>query len=97
MSVTVLSDERPVARKDHHCNACEGTIPEGDRYHRQHIVNDYLYVYKSHALCDAAYWIAFRELDLIDCEEESVEPDEVRAVVLRFFQFLATPNIGVET
>ena len=54
MTVTILRDERPVARKDHGCNECGGRIGAGDRYRRQSNVDGGdIWTYKAHALCFA--------------------------------------------
>jgi hypothetical protein len=90
VSVTVLADERPVARKHHSCNACGGTIAPGDRYRRQRNKGDDIYVWRCHALCDAAYWIAHEEAEC--CEDEGPDWFEVRSVVLRFFEALTSQH-----
>lgn len=38
--ITVLKDSRPVARKEHRCLLCNGTINKGQRYYRQTCVYD---------------------------------------------------------
>ena len=35
MSVVVIADETPVARKEHQCSQCSRMIQPGEKYHRQ--------------------------------------------------------------
>lgn len=92
MSVVLLADEWPTARKEHRCGVCLGTIGAGDRYRRQRLVDDDPYVFKAHALCDAAYWKAQRESGLFD--DEFLEWSEVRPLVEQFFAAIAAPGTG---
>lgn len=89
----VLGDTWPVALKPHTCDICCGVIAPGDRYHRQrNIWEGEPCVFKAHGLCDAAYWIKFREQDLY--YDETVEFDEIRPLLLRFFALLTHPYKG---
>ena len=80
---TVLSEDKPRARREHRCSSCEGTISSGEVYIRQVCVYDNLYVWKTHLLCDAIYWRLWREQDLY--EDEQVEPSEIRDSLVEFF------------
>lgn len=84
--MTVLEDVKPVARKQHRCDVCDGVIGEGDRYHRQRGVwEGEPYTHKAHLLCRAAYVLAMRDLERRADWDEYAEPDEVRPYVERFF------------
>lgn len=84
--MTVLENATPVARKQHLCDVCLGVIGEGDRYHRQRgIWDEGPYTHKAHALCNAAYWLAMRDLGYDARWEEYAEWSEVRPYVERFF------------
>lgn len=90
MSVTVLSSDWHVARKPHWCDACLGVIAPGDRYLRQRCIGDDPYTFKSHALCDAAYWHAYREMELWD--DDSPDPfEDIRPRVAVAFSFAFWP------
>ncbi len=83
---TVLSEDRPRARREHHCNACGGVIPVGEIYLRQVSADHGINVWKSHLLCDAIYWRLWREQDLY--EDEQVEPSEIRDAIEEVFRGL---------
>ena len=84
MSATLLADEWPVARKEHTCHACFGTIGKGDTYRRQRLVWDgQPGVYKAHRLCDGLYWKMHREAGLWD--DEGVDEGELRAELALIF------------
>jgi ABC-type dipeptide/oligopeptide/nickel transport system ATPase component len=94
MSVTVLGDERPTARKTHRCDVCRGVIAPGDTYTRQRNVADgECYTFKAHALCDAAYWKAHRDCGLWD-DDMPDWGDSVAPLVLAFFAALAEMRRG---
>lgn len=94
MSVTMLADDWPVARVEHRCSLCGGVIAPGDRYRRQRYVDDDPYTLKTHGLCDAAYWVAYREFDYWD--DEPVDQGEVELVMMRFFAALAGAVPGAD-
>lgn len=90
MSVQVLAEERPVARKEHDCYVCLGTIGAGDQYLRQRNVGDEgPYVFKAHALCWALSLFIAHEEDYWTDDGEWPEPMEVRAGITRWFAALA--------
>ena len=75
----VLEDIHPVARKEHQCNICWGTIAVGDRYHRQRNIWDgEANTFKAHELCSAAWTKAHHDLELWDDEtpdwDEDIKP-----------------------
>lgn len=80
---TLLADEWPVARIEHRCGVCLGVIGRGDRYRRQRLVDDEPYTFKTHGLCDVAYWRSFRESGLTD--DDVLEWSEVEPFVAAFF------------
>ena len=60
----VLSSTTPKARKDHQCNYCEETIPEGQIYHNHICVQDSIYQWKTHVNCQKLsneFWRSFPE------------------------------------
>jgi hypothetical protein len=84
VTVTILSDEHPTARKTHQCDICGGVIGIGDRYHRQRgIFDGDPYTSKGHHLCVKANGRVRRDLDLV--LDESPDPDEVMPLVRQFF------------
>lgn len=85
MAVTVLDDVWPVARKEHRCDVCMGVIAAGDRYRRQRNVDDDVYTFKAHALCDAAYWVAYKEAGCWD-DEGPDWSDYIKPAIERFFK-----------
>ena len=88
MSVLVLEETAPLARKPHFCGVCFGTIGVGDHYLRQRNVgDDGAYTFKSHNLCWAAWRKAHRDGDLYD--DEAPDEDEVRDLVRLFFTNMA--------
>lgn len=89
MSVTILADEWLVARKEHTCDACLGVIAAGDRYRRQRNVDDHVFTFKCHALCDAIWWHLYYEHGLFD--DEALDPsDDIRPALQQFFDTLAS-------
>ena len=89
MSVLVLDEVRPVARKDHTCEVCWGTIGKGDRYLRQRNVgDDGAYTFKAHGLCWAAWCKAHRDGEMYD-DEAPDNQDEVVPLVRSFFAAFA--------
>ena len=95
MSVHVLDEARPVARKAHGCQVCLGTIGAGDQYMRQRNVgDDGPYVFKAHALCwSLSLFIAEAE-DYWTDDGEWPEPMEVREGLVRWFAVLAPVGGG---
>ena len=92
MSGTVLAEERPVARKAHHCDVCLGTIGAGDRYLRQRNVgDDGPYVFKAHALCWSLSLFIAERLDYWTDDGEWPEPMEVREGIAAWFATIAGP------
>ena len=89
MSVLVLGETRPVARKEHTCEVCWGTIGAGDTYLRQRNVgDDGPYVFKGHALCWSLSLAIAREAGMWTDEGEWPEPSEVREALVRWFDWL---------
>ncbi len=85
----LLADDWHIARKAHQCDVCFGTIAEGDRYRRQRMIYDGdPGVFKAHALCDAVYWVAWRELELFDDEQPDFH-DDIKPRLLRFFALVS--------
>ena len=83
----MLADDRPVARKEHRCDICWGRVPAGAAYVRQrNICDGEPYVFKAHTLCWVVSCRMHRELGLFD--DEWPDEDEVRAEVLRCFDWL---------
>lgn len=75
----VLETVRPVARKEHFCETCLGTIGAGDKYVRQrNIGDDGPYVFKSHQLCWVVSLHQAREAGMWTDDGEWPEPSEVR-------------------
>jgi hypothetical protein len=84
--VVVLDESRPVARKEHTCEVCWGTIGAGDTYLRQrNIGDDGPYVFKAHRLCWALSLRIAREQELWTDEGEWPEPYEVRSALADLF------------
>lgn len=76
MSITVLAEERPIARKEHRCGGCGSTIGVGDRYLRQRNAYDgSVYTSKSHALCAEIGWRIARDYGLGD--DEPIDTDSI--------------------
>lgn len=86
----VLETVHPVARKDHRCDICLGTIGTGDRYLRQRGINDDPYVFKAHNLCWRAWRKAHRDAGYFD-DEAPDHDEEVLPLVRAFFAALARP------
>lgn len=85
---TLLAEHRPVARKDHRCNDCEGVIVTGTEYLRQTCAYDgHLCTYKEHPWCQSVYWMLHREAGLY--EDEAVDPESVREVFAVLFAWMA--------
>ena len=80
--VTVLKDSHPVARKEHRCLLCNGTINKGQRYYRQTCVYDAApYDCIDH---DECYEVAM-ELDMdTDCDDEGLTDEIFREVIDEF-------------
>ena len=92
----VLDDVWYTAHKNHQCDVCLGTIATGDRYHRQRLIwEGDPGVFKAHALCDAAYWRAWKNLDLFEDECPDFA-DEVKPLLLRFFALMSVAGEGTE-
>lgn len=90
--MTLLEDVWHVARKDHQCNVCWGTIGEGDRYLRQRSIYDgEPQTFKAHALCDAAYWQAHRTLGLYGDDAPDWQ-EEIRPLVEGFLAHLGSAS-----
>lgn len=50
--ITVLSENNPIARKEHRCSFCGGVINIGEKYHSSGCVYDNrCYTWKSHMSC----------------------------------------------
>lgn len=89
MSIVVLSDETPVARKTHTCSCCNGTIGVGDTYCRQRIIGDDPYTHKAHQICHQLVLWAFKHNDWWDDGEGLwVEPYAMRELVEGWFTLL---------
>jgi hypothetical protein len=76
--MTLLHDERPVARKAHRCGFCGERIEPGTRYHRQDIADDgRRYAWKAHLGCDA---LTEAYAETADCYEleDGIDPESVR-------------------
>lgn len=90
MSVRVIDETSPKARKDHLCEVCLGTIGAGDTYMRQRNVgDDGPYVFKAHRLCWSLSLSIAREAGMWTDEGEWPEPDEVRQALMACFAGLA--------
>lgn len=85
---TLIAEHRPVALKAHRCGDCEGVIASGTEYLRQTCVYDgRLYTHKEHPWCHSAYWMLHRDAGL--CEDDLVDPDELRELFLALFVWMA--------
>ena len=72
----LLDDKWFTARKQHSCDVCFEPITVGERYRRQRVIYEGdPGVFKVHALCDEAYWIAYRELGLMGDETPDFQED----------------------
>lgn len=90
MSVQVLDETTPKARKSHFCEVCLGTIGEGDTYVRQRNVgDDGPYVFKAHRLCWRLSIAIAREAGMWTDEGEWPEPSEVREALVWSFDWVA--------
>lgn len=91
MSVIVLDEATPIARKEHVCEVCWGTIGVGDTYLRQRNVgDDGAYTFKGHRLCWALSLRIAEEAGMWTDEGEWPEPDEVRHALAAFFASLSS-------
>lgn len=74
MSVTVLRETTPIAKKDHICMLCGCSIPKGQKYRCQTNVYDSVpYLFKCHQECHEVA----RELDMyFDCEYDEGLTDD---------------------
>lgn len=88
MAVLVLDDKWLTARKEHRCDVCQGVIGTGDRYRRQRNKYDDIYTFKAHALCDAAYWIRYRETGAWEEDQMDWTEDDIGGLVLGFFAWM---------
>lgn len=80
----LIDDRWVVARKDHHCNGCGGTISKGTSYLRQRVVDGRdIWTYKAHELCAAIEWRIQRDYHL-DCTD-SIDDHEVREQITAIF------------
>lgn len=80
MGVTVLRDDRPVARKRHTCQGCMKPIEPGTRYVRQANVYDgTAYTWKAHVLCFEVEMDLRREYWMED--DDAIDPDELLAEI----------------
>ena len=80
--ITVLKVSHPVARKEHRCLLCNGTINKGQRYYRQTCVYDAApYDWIEH---DECHEVA-RELYMYrDCDDEGLTDEIFRADIDEF-------------
>ena len=80
--ITVLKDSHPVARKEHRCLLCNGTINKGQRYYRQTCVYDAApYDWIEH---DECHEVA-RELYMYrDCDDEELTDEIFREDIDEF-------------
>ena len=94
MTIQVLDERRPVARKRHECNACQGFIAAGDRYYQQKCVDGgYLWTYRSHELCAAIFCeVAGQCFD----DPEDIGVGSIHERLWDFFGWLATSGRGGE-
>lgn len=93
MSVQVLDETWPVARKEHFCGTCLGTIGAGDSYIRQrNIGDDGPYVFKAHGLCWRLSLAIRRGAGM--WEDEWPEPSEVRDALVLWFDWTALAGGG---
>jgi len=91
VSPVLLGETRPRAVKSHLCAACLGTIGTGDRYIRQRVVDGpEAWVWKAHLLCEQADWFIRRQLGLFD--DDRTDPDEIIALLVRWFVPFGTPT-----
>lgn len=51
--MTIVSDSKIKARKEHSCDYCNGLIKIKETYRSVFISDDYAYTWKSHLSCDA--------------------------------------------
>ena len=67
-----LDTSTPIARKEHHCDYCDGIIHKGERYEHQTLKYDgRLYTWKSHILCS-------RVAENIEPLDEGISQQEFR-------------------
>lgn len=72
ITMKVLRNETPVARKEHRCNFCGGVISVGEKYNRQTNVYDgCVYDWVSHCECSKLAC----ELDMFDDCDEGLDDD----------------------
>ena len=72
ITMKVLKDKTPVARKEHRCNFCDGVISVGEKYYRQTNVYDgRVYDWVSHCECSKLA----DELDMFDDCDEGLDGD----------------------
>lgn len=57
MTVTLLEELKPVARKKHRCDLCHRGVEVGERYLNQRLAGDgSVWRFKCHLDCNCAYW-----------------------------------------
>lgn len=72
MTVTVVRETRPIARKAHGCGYCLGRIEPGTRYVRQANAQDgKLYTFAAHEECQIIAWE-------MDPDDGAPDPSELR-------------------
>lgn len=97
MSMTMIANEHPVARKEHECSLCHRTIQPGERYNRQRSVgDDGPYVFKDCAHCEAMVkilnddegdwydtWEGFTAWDVAELEPTSIRTARLKVMYHR--------------
>lgn len=52
--IEILCTHQPIARKEHHCDYCDGIIHKGEKYERSAVKFDgEVYTWKSHLYCSS--------------------------------------------
>lgn len=87
--MTILEGKQRIARKEHECNFCGGTIEIGEKYDWQkYIYEGQLYEWKSHlSCCDIA-----SELGMYDYADEGVTGDDFRETINEEYNAICDPD-----
>lgn len=92
--VDVLDDKYRIARKEHKCSFCNGTIHKGEKYRWQKFVEDGIYEWKSHLKCN---FVANQLYNYSNCDYDNGMTSEIFKEIIKefYYEFIGSDDISL--